>query len=251
MYRRLMLLICLMSCITLILSSCDSINKFIGNMNEDDMVNDFPYSEDEDAFNEHIHNYSDWEVVKDATCTEKGIYLRECLSCGNIERSDIKEKGHTTNNGKCERCNAYIGNYDASSDVDEASSESETPTEKEYCEFICDYFNKQLDLSMMYMTYSMEKHAYQVHLGTGYIDAYRYLASDDWINSYAMHEEFNDLFNTMVDWCIMFRDEAEFTYGYKTTIEVLAPDDRETLFIVCDGEAIYCAYWNFVRHEQQ
>lgn len=252
MCKKVLILICLMSCIALILSSCDSINKTIDDMNENDTTNTSSYSEDKDDSNEHTHNYSDWEVVKDATCAEKGICLRECLTCGNIERSDIKAKGHTTSNGLCEQCNEYIGNYDTSSAVDESTDESETPTEKEYCEFVCDYYNQYFDLSQMYITYSMEKHAYQVHLGTGFIDGYRYLSSDDITASYTMHEtSFNDLYNTIVDLCLRFRDEAEFTYGYKTTIELLAPDDKETLFIVCDGEAIYCAYWNFVRHEQE
>ena len=43
----------------------------------------------------HQHSWSEWETVKDATCTEKGSERRKCDSCGQFETREVKENGHT------------------------------------------------------------------------------------------------------------------------------------------------------------
>ena len=42
----------------------------------------------------HVHNYGEWEVVKEATCTVDGEQARKC-SCGDTQTETIKAKGHT------------------------------------------------------------------------------------------------------------------------------------------------------------
>ena len=40
------------------------------------------------------HKYSDWETVKDPTCTEAGTKTRECEVCGAEETAEIAATGH-------------------------------------------------------------------------------------------------------------------------------------------------------------
>ena len=41
------------------------------------------------------HEFGEWEIVKDSTCTEVGIKKRVCSVCGNDEEEIIEAKGHT------------------------------------------------------------------------------------------------------------------------------------------------------------
>lgn len=43
---------------------------------------------------EHIHNFSEWEIVTKATCTQTGLKQRDC-SCGEIQKVEIAALGHT------------------------------------------------------------------------------------------------------------------------------------------------------------
>ena len=40
------------------------------------------------------HNWGEWAVAKEATCTEKGVETRICSVCGETETRDIKALGH-------------------------------------------------------------------------------------------------------------------------------------------------------------
>lgn len=40
------------------------------------------------------HDYSDWEVTEEASCTRAGERWRECSNCGNKERGSIAATGH-------------------------------------------------------------------------------------------------------------------------------------------------------------
>ena len=44
------------------------------------------------------HSYANWEIIKEATCTEDGEKKRECKICGHIEEVVIKTKGHKYSN---------------------------------------------------------------------------------------------------------------------------------------------------------
>ncbi len=50
---------------------------------------------------EHIHNYSEWETTKNATCTDDGEASRFC-SCGDTQIKNIASKGHDWKNATCE-----------------------------------------------------------------------------------------------------------------------------------------------------
>lgn len=41
------------------------------------------------------HSFSDWETVKEPTCTEAGTMRRKCEFCGDSEEAEIEATGHT------------------------------------------------------------------------------------------------------------------------------------------------------------
>ncbi len=51
----------------------------------------------------HEHEWSDWTVTVEPTCTEKGEETRSC-ECGEVETREIEALGHDYVNGKCTRC---------------------------------------------------------------------------------------------------------------------------------------------------
>ncbi len=40
------------------------------------------------------HTFGEWEIIKDATCTEKGTQSHTCTKCGHTELNDIEALGH-------------------------------------------------------------------------------------------------------------------------------------------------------------
>ena len=42
----------------------------------------------------HVHEYSDWQTILEATCTANGAQKRKCKTCSNTETSPIQPKGH-------------------------------------------------------------------------------------------------------------------------------------------------------------
>ena len=42
----------------------------------------------------HIHNYAEWEIIQEPTCTEKGVKVRYC-SCGEKQSEVVLALGHT------------------------------------------------------------------------------------------------------------------------------------------------------------
>lgn len=55
------------------------------------------------------HEYGQWIVTQEATCEEKGSRVRICAWCTYAQVEEVKEKGHTTQSGTCERCEKWIG----------------------------------------------------------------------------------------------------------------------------------------------
>ncbi|MBR7179761.1 MAG: Ig-like domain-containing protein, partial [Oscillospiraceae bacterium] len=51
----------------------------------------------------HEHEWSDWTVTTEPTCTEKGVETRTC-ACGETETREVEALGHEYVNGKCTRC---------------------------------------------------------------------------------------------------------------------------------------------------
>ncbi len=41
------------------------------------------------------HDWDDWEIEEEPTCTEKGLKVRECNECGEEQEKDIDALGHT------------------------------------------------------------------------------------------------------------------------------------------------------------
>lgn len=48
-----------------------------------------------DTDGECTHKFGEWEVILEATCTQKGKQVRVCSLCMHIENSDIELKAHT------------------------------------------------------------------------------------------------------------------------------------------------------------
>lgn len=110
----------------------------------------------------HKHEFGEWVVVREATCTEDGLRSRVCPGCGTEETETIEKKGHSlsdwievkkascTENGqrvkKCESCGETIetevieaaGHVPYTETVDEANC-TEQGIKHTYCS-ICEAF---------------------------------------------------------------------------------------------------------------
>ena len=51
---------------------------------------------------EHVHEWGGWEVSRAATCTEDGISVRKCRTCGELDKTTkaVSAPGHTWDDGK-------------------------------------------------------------------------------------------------------------------------------------------------------
>ena len=49
----------------------------------------------------HTHSYGEWQTVKEATCTEDGVNIRECDDCGESQSITIYTLGHTWVEASC------------------------------------------------------------------------------------------------------------------------------------------------------
>ena len=61
----------------------------------------------------HKHSFGEWEVEKEATCTESGERKRACSSCGEVQTERIDAKGHTIEDGFCTDCKEIFDPYKA------------------------------------------------------------------------------------------------------------------------------------------
>lgn len=52
-----------------------------------------PVATESNAAAVHTHQYSEWVIVTDATCDEKGLKQRTCSGCGNVETEEIPATG--------------------------------------------------------------------------------------------------------------------------------------------------------------
>lgn len=57
------------------------------------------------------HSFSEWDVIKDATCTETGTKERECTKCDHSETVTIPLKDHNLVEGVCSVCGATDTSY--------------------------------------------------------------------------------------------------------------------------------------------
>lgn len=53
------------------------------------------------------HLYGNWNVTKEANCTEKGSKKHTCTRCGEEETVEIDALGHDYQGGYCENCKTY------------------------------------------------------------------------------------------------------------------------------------------------
>jgi lysophospholipase L1-like esterase len=64
---------------------------------------------------EVMHNFSDWYIIKNATCYEYGLKVRLCIECNYTETGFVDTAEHTYQLGICEECgstNYGTANYD-------------------------------------------------------------------------------------------------------------------------------------------
>ena len=104
----------------------------------------------------HEHEFGEWTVTKEATCTEDGEQERSCSACGIVEKKSIEKTGHKdsewktvqqptcTENGQrvceCERCGKVlateaieaIGHQPVTEIVDETNC-----MEEGHCKVVC------------------------------------------------------------------------------------------------------------------
>lgn len=50
------------------------------------------------------HEWGDWEVTKENTCTKDGVRMRQCQLCGREEKETVVAPGHAFYGGECETC---------------------------------------------------------------------------------------------------------------------------------------------------
>lgn len=64
-----------------------------------------------------VHNFDEWTVSKQATCTEEGVEERVCSLCGKKENRPVEALGHTggqptcTQQAVCSRCDTPYGEF--------------------------------------------------------------------------------------------------------------------------------------------
>ena len=59
----------------------------------------------------HTHSFvGDWQITKEATCTENGVETRTC-ECGYFEERELAALGHDYVDGKCSRCGEVDPEY--------------------------------------------------------------------------------------------------------------------------------------------
>lgn len=57
------------------------------------------------------HNYGEWKVLQETSCTDEGYQQRDCTRCGSSEVKTISTVDHVdkTYDGKCDFCGLEIG----------------------------------------------------------------------------------------------------------------------------------------------
>jgi len=73
------------------LTSCTLLNEITGNGSNNEAT--------------HTHNFTNWKVTKNASCTENGVILGEC-SCGEKTTDTLTAVGHNYASGICTVCGA-------------------------------------------------------------------------------------------------------------------------------------------------
>ena len=58
------------------------------------------------------HKWGEWETTKKATCKAKGEKTHTCERCGEVETKSIKKADHKYKDGKCIWCGKVKGGYD-------------------------------------------------------------------------------------------------------------------------------------------
>ena len=61
---------------------------------------------------EHVHTFTEWESIKAATCTQKGLSLRFCEECNYTESRYLDFLEHTYVDGFCSGCNSLHPNLE-------------------------------------------------------------------------------------------------------------------------------------------
>ncbi len=115
MKKTLTLLLALLMCLSLVLTSCNNglsdedMDKIFGYIDDKlDGKDDGNDNNDDNSNNQtstHTHSYSSWTVSKEATCVDAGEESRAC-SCGDVEKRTVAATGvHTYgSNSRCSGC---------------------------------------------------------------------------------------------------------------------------------------------------
>ncbi len=94
-------------------NSTNTTNTTSGNTNNTTTSNDT--TEPSTNPEPHVHQYTDYVVVKEPTCTEKGKKTRNCVDGDSPQEEAIDELGHNYENGVCTRCGEADPNANAGS----------------------------------------------------------------------------------------------------------------------------------------
>ena len=75
------------------------------------------------------HHYGDWNIIKEASCTETGTKERVCTVCGSKESGEVPALGHNMEDGICDRCGiseTESGNGDSAGNSGDAGNAGST-----------------------------------------------------------------------------------------------------------------------------
>lgn len=62
---------------------------------------------------ECVHEFGEWTVTKEVSCTENGEMTRTCSLCGEVETSVTAATGHESDNLVCGKCNTALVGIDS------------------------------------------------------------------------------------------------------------------------------------------
>ncbi len=83
---------------------------------------------DNSSENSCDHEWNNWEITQEATCTQKGEKERICDICGYKDTKSVPKESHTYENGVCSACGDVDEDYETPTDIP-TESPTENPTE--------------------------------------------------------------------------------------------------------------------------
>ena len=100
--------------------------------------------------------------------------------------------------------------------------------------------NDTSDANELYFSYSLENHAYQMHIGSSYIDAFKQLYGFDTASrNTVLKEAIYPIFNAADEVCASMINNFEYKYSDDMILEVLDPIDSKVIYISKNGQKEY------------